>query len=113
MNLRDQLIQLVDSSKSGLTYSALASIEGFQGTCLLTHAKFPMIHYWEGLSERAAQAIIELTNEGVLRHEPTDTLAYIAHGPILDLPIFTVEKIMQVSELDQPHWMPVLLIKAI
>ena len=113
MNLRDQIIQLVDSSKSGITYSALTSVDGFKGTCLLTHAEFPMVHYWEGLSEPAARAIMELTTEGVIRHEPTDTLAYIAHGPTLDLPIFTVEKIMRASQLEQPHWMPVLLVKAV
>lgn len=113
MTMRDQIMQLVESSKSGLTYSKLTAVDGFQGTCLLTHAKFPMVHYWEGLNESAARAIIELTSEGLLRHEPTDTLAYVAHGPTLDLPIFTVEKIMRASELEQPHWMPVLLVKAV
>ncbi len=109
--IKQQILQLVDSNKAGVAYSKLTLIDDLRGECLLAHPKFPMVHYWEGLSEPAAEAILELTREGKLRHEPTDKLAYLAHGQTLDLPIFTIEHVPQADQLGTPHWMPVLLLK--
>jgi hypothetical protein len=109
--LKQQILELVDSNKAGIAYSRLTTQDHLKGECLLSHPKFPMVHYWEGLSEPAAEAILELTREGILRHEPTDTLAYVAHGQTLDLPIFTIDLVTKADQLGTPHWMPVLLLK--
>lgn len=109
--IKDQILQIVETSASGIAYSKLTLLDDLKGDCWLSHPKFPMVRYWEGLSEPAAEAIIELTREGTLRHEPTDTLAYTAQGQILDLPIFTIEHVAQADRLETPHWMPVLLLK--
>lgn len=111
LKIKQQILQLVDSNKAGLAYSKLTLLEDLRGECLLSHPKFPMVHYWQGLSEPAAEAILELTREGKLRHEPTDTLAYVAHGQTLNLPIFTIDQVPTASQLGTPHWMPVLLLK--
>lgn len=110
-DVKTRILKLVDENKAGIAYSKLTTQDDLRGECLLSHGKFPMVHYWEGLSEPAAQAILELTREGVLRHEPTDTLAYVAHGQTLDLPIFRVEHVAKAAELATPYWMPVLLLK--
>ena len=109
--IKDRILEIVDANAAGIAYSKLTVLEELKGECLLSHPKFPMVHYWEGLSEPAAEAILELTREGKLRHEPTDTLAYVAHGQTLDLPIFTIAHVPKAAELNRPHWMPVLLLK--
>ncbi len=111
-SVKDQIMHLIDNSNAGIAYSGIMELKECQGDCALTHAEFPLVRYWEGLSRSAAEAILELTSEGRVRQEPTDTLAYIAVGPTLDRPIFTAELIEKASHLEQPHWMPVLLIKA-
>jgi len=110
-SVKQQILELVDANKAGIAYSKLTVIDDLRGDYRLAHPRFPMVHYWEGLSESAAEAILELTREGKLRHEPTDTLAYIAHGHTLDLPIFTIEHVPKADQLGTPHWMPVLLLK--
>ena len=111
LKIKQQILEIVDSNRAGIAYSKLTLVDELKGECLLSHSKFPMVHYWEGLSEPAAEAILELTREGKLRHEPTDTLAYLAHGQTLDLPIFTIEHVAKAAQLGTPHWMPVLLLK--
>ena len=112
MTVKEQILKLVGSSKTGLPYAQLTAHDEFKGSCALSHAKFPMVQYWQGLSQPAAEAILELATEGIIRHEPTDTLAYVAHGSTLELPIFTLDQIPHAKALAKPHWMPVLLIKA-
>ena len=109
--IKQQILELVEASASGVAYTELTRIEEFKGDCCLGHPRFPLVHYWEGLSEDAAEAILELTRDGVLRHEPTDALTYVAHEQTLDLPLFTIRHMATVSELATPHWMPVLLLK--
>lgn len=109
--LKQQILEIVDGNKAGIAYSKLMMIDDFRGACRLAHPRFPMVRYWEGLSEPAAEAILELAKAGVIRHEPTDTLAYVAQGPSLDYPIFTFELMSRAGELNSPHWMPVLLLK--
>jgi hypothetical protein len=109
--IKQRILQIVDSNKAGVAYSKLTLMDDLKGEYLLSHPRFPMVHYWEGLSEPAAEAILELTREGKLRHEPTDKLAYVAHGQTLDLPIFTIELVTKADQLGTPHWMPVLLLK--
>jgi hypothetical protein len=109
--IKQQILALVESNKAGIAYSKLTLIEGLKGDCCLGHPRFPIVHYWEGLSETAAEAILELIREGKLRHEPTDALTYVAHGKTLDLPIFTIEHVPKAAQLGTPHWMPVLLLK--
>ena len=110
MSLKEEILSLVDSSEAGVTYSQLMDLEGLRGDCALTNREHPNVCYWKGLSRPAAEAILELKNEGRIRQEPTDTLAYIAQGLTLELPVFTAELLPVASSLDQPHWMPVLLI---
>ena len=112
MSVKEQILEIVGSSKSGVAYSQLMAVDEFRGECHLTHAEYPMVHYWEGLSRPAAEAILELTQAGRLKQIPTDTLAYIAQGQTLELPVFTFEHVAKAKELEHPHWMPVLLLIA-
>ena len=110
--LKTQILEIAQRNKSGITYSSLHNLEGFTGACSLANADYGQVKFWEGLSEEAAFAIFELHKEGALIQEPTDELAYMAAGSMLDHPLFTLELAPQVATLVKPHWMPVLLVPA-
>lgn len=108
--LKNQILEIARRNASGITYSALQNLEGFQGSCSLANADYGQVKFWEGLSEEAAFAIFELHKEGALTQEPTDELAYMAAGSTLDHPLFTLDLAPEVANLAKPHWMPVLLV---
>lgn len=108
--LKNEILDIARKNKSGITYSALQNLEGFTGPCSLANANYGQVKFWEGLSEEAAIAIFELHRDGALTQEPTDELAYMAAGSMLDHPLFTQELAPVVATLAKPHWMPVLLV---
>ena len=108
--LKKQIIEITRKNTSGITYSTLSVLEGFSGQCNLGHPDYPLIRFWEGLSEEAAEAIAELWRDGKIIHEPTDELAYMASGVTLEMPLFTTELAGQAGTLPQPHWLPVLIV---
>lgn len=110
MNFKDRIFDIVAAAKTGVVYSQLTNSDEFRGDCFISHPEFPMVRYWQGLSRPAADAILALNREGRLKQIPTDTLAYLAHGPLLELPVFTVELVAIAKDLEHPHWMPVLLV---
>ena len=63
-NSQKQILDLVEASRAGVAYSELTLIDELKGDCCLGHPRFPLVLYWEGLSEDAAEAILELTREG-------------------------------------------------
>lgn len=108
--LKLQILAIARQNVSGITYSALASLDGFSGYCNLINPDYPHIRFWEGVSEEAGEAVIELYAKGDIAHEPTDELAYMASGAMLEIPLFTAELAASAAELPHPHWLPVLVI---
>ncbi|MES2964808.1 MAG: hypothetical protein V4760_13030 [Bdellovibrionota bacterium] len=108
--LKNQILEIASRNASGITYSALQNLPGFAGACSLTNASYGQVKFWEGLSEEAAYAIFELHEAGALTQEPTDELAYMASGSMLEHPLFTQDLAPRVASLAKPHWMPVLLV---
>ena len=108
--LKIQILEIARRNASGITYSSLQNLPGFTGECRLTNAQYEQVRFWEGMSEEAAHAIFELHKEGALKQEPTDELAYMASGQMLEHPLFTLDLAPQVASLGKPHWMPVLLV---
>jgi hypothetical protein len=108
--LKNAIVDLATKNPGGVSYAELMTIPGFAGEFNLVHPQFPLVLFWKGLSHDAAACVRELLDAGLVQHAPTDSLAYLAHGQTLDLPILTPELVRHAAELSAAHWMPVLIV---
>ncbi len=85
--MKKEILNYIKKDPKGVSFAELRShIEGFYGWYALGwHQK--NIVFWFHMSKDAAEAIIELLDEGIIEMLPTEPLTYIIDGRMPSAPI--------------------------
>ena len=88
-------------SKGGVSFVELSrEVPGFNGDNWIKNDK-NMI-YWSSVSDEAAQTLLDLEKENIIKKVPCAPMIYVMDGGWLELPI-----VKQDRKYKKPHWLPV------
>jgi len=101
--MANRILETIAKTGGSTSFAELSRIEGFKGgDCDLTAPGNPNVILWAGLTESAADAMLELLASRQIRARPAHMLVYLCDGEALTLPIAK-----QLRKYKKPHWLPV------
>ncbi len=106
-SLRDRLRDYILENDS-VTFAELANRFGDEvhdkNEIALAICKRDNIILWQGLTQEAFDAIVELERDKIIEMRPSTFLAYLMDGQVLKMPL-----VKQNRDYKTPHWLPTVL----
>lgn len=97
--MREEIINCI--SKGGVSFVELMrEVPGFRGDNRMINAKNMV--YWDGISDEAAQTLLDLQNENIIEKTPCHPVIYVCDGGGMNLPLVKRDRTYK-----KPHWLPV------
>ena len=88
-------------SKGGVSFVELSrEVPGFKGDNWIKTDKNWI--FWSNISDEAAQTLLDLENENLIKKIPCQSIIYIMDGGWIDLPLVKSDRTYK-----KPHWLPV------
>lgn len=100
--MKEQILEVVRSGRRTSFAQLQQRIPGFEGHKAIGLA--PNVYLWNGVSQSAADAIMELMNTKKVRLGPASVVDYAIDGITLPLPIAQAPKAYK-----KPHWLPAVI----
>jgi hypothetical protein len=99
IEMRQQILDCI--KKGGVSFVELQNeVEGFRGDQWIRNEKNHV--YWSNISEEAAQTLINLEKENLIKKEPCAPMIYMCDGGWMPLPL-----VKSYRAYKKPHWLPV------
>lgn len=97
--MKQQILECI--KKGGVSFVELQNeVPHFRGEMWIRNEKNHV--YWSNISPEAAQILINLEKENLIKKELCDPIIYACDGGWLPLPIAKMDKAYK-----NPHWLPI------
>lgn len=104
--LKASILEVV-RTEGDATFSRLDQLEGFTGGDRTIGDSDKNIIVWDGMTDDAVTALLELQEEGRIKSKTANFFAYMFDGGMLTLPLV---KKPPAKGYKKPHWQPVVLV---
>jgi len=101
-NVKEKIYAEIKKKRDGVSFAELQNIKGFNGDRSMRAGEFENLILWNGMSEEAVEAFIELIEDKKIIVHATSPMIYMFDGCTLGLPVAKKAK-----SYKNPRWYPV------